>query len=119
MLTSEKLVLIREKIDKPEKWCKGAWHIRSTDAYCIIGAAVSVGDAQDAVEVLYQITAGLTNQSPPAYNDSHTHAEVLAVVDRAIEIAKEQEVGIASEFRSEMAKDSELRTDAPKELVGV
>lgn len=96
----------RELIADSTRWTKGAFardeygYPCSADdpyarVYCAIGAiehfACAEVHTKDSMECWY---AELTlqefvgdNQSVTEFNDSHTHAEVLAVFDRAIELA--------------------------------
>jgi len=99
------ILAARMIIATPEHWCR---HIRKrNDAYCALGAFDAVGvspEKHPAVEVLesalteaeravaLQRLKDVFNNSSPApcsivaqFNNTHTHAEVIAAFDRAIE----------------------------------
>lgn len=110
MKTSEVLKAGRALIDTPEKWTKGV-SARMADGrgcspwddaavcFCSIGAldrlhraTASYEEAQEALKVLRFVSYVQTGIDEVfRFNDSHSHAEVLAVWDAAIKIAKEAE----------------------------
>jgi hypothetical protein len=58
------------------------------DEYCIITALTAASGRHEGYVASVQIVKSLTSQSLPAFNKSHSHEEVLALFDRAIEKAK-------------------------------
>ncbi len=82
---SDVLRAARAKIEKPENWCQGSF--RNGHAYCALGAVreSSYGVIRyiEACDVLERLAGPI-----PKYNDSHTHAEVLSLFDRAIATAE-------------------------------
>lgn len=96
--TVEALKAAKAKIDTPEKWTTGAFardasgEITScfnTEAacYCSAGVLLAGGAPQEARAALDDVCGCII-----AYNDSHTHAEVMAVWDAAIAIAEARTV---------------------------
>ena len=94
MTTREILIAARALIDTPEKWTQFesarningvGCHPRSPDAvcFCTLGAIdrACQDDLNDykALQTLQSIVGMVAN-----FNDSHTHAEVLAAFDEAI-----------------------------------
>lgn len=95
------LIAARARIAEPDKWTQGAGaraangsitRVRSKEAcrWCVLGAIeVETGPgpdflaAADAVECQLSDGPWLLSR----FNDTHTHAEVLALLDRAIEAA--------------------------------
>lgn len=102
MTASEVLRKARALIDKPESWTQGAY-ARTADgkdlppkdeqacAWCILGAVHQVADgggvSVDAIETLVKALPTATAHLPN-FNDTHTHAEVLSLFDRAIAAAE-------------------------------
>lgn len=99
MTTADTLRAARALIERPERWTQGAMARRADglrcrhedDAacrWCTSGAvrrvAQSGEEAAAALRRLYEVM----KTTPPDFNDSHTHAEILAAFDRAIEIAE-------------------------------
>jgi hypothetical protein len=102
-LANECLVIARALIDAPERWTKGKYrdcdpitgHVKCR---CAMGAVYSASEAFprttsfDAVELAEQalieaIPEGFL-RGVEAYNDEATHAEVLALFDRAIAVTQ-------------------------------
>lgn len=85
MSTRDDLIAAKALIDTPEKWCKGTMQIvRSVppyNSYCAVGACRSFA-ASDALTE--ELPEGFYMLS--VYNDhpTTTHADVLALFDRAI-----------------------------------
>lgn len=99
----------RKLIEKPENWCQGhyalsddgadiSWSDDSACRRCADGALMYVTRDQTEAEedegywaALKAIEAAIGDKSGvkgiTVFNDKHTHAEVLAAFDRAIEIA--------------------------------
>ena len=119
MTAAEILRAAKALIDIPEKWTPGNWTRTGDgdtrtitvegssddgagDAYALICAVIAVHRASAR---LYDghIAVGMAEREllsllPPGtsiamYNDSHAHAEVLSLFDRAIEIAEARDAG--------------------------
>lgn len=81
------LTRARTLIENEENWSPQGWG-RSQGKYCAIRAVCTAfgrgehigGDAQD-------ILTRIVGQYFGEFNDTHTHAQVLATFDRAIELA--------------------------------
>lgn len=103
MNTKEILTAARALIEKPENWCQGAYALTANRArevspldeyancFCMIGACSrALQQEVDLVEdehAAYKALRKAVRKTPCEYNDSHTHAEVLKVFDRAIAAA--------------------------------
>jgi hypothetical protein len=81
----EVLIAAKAKIDKPQKWIKREY--QKGNRYCAAGACQAVATnpavSQDAQRFLDNLTPdriGIEN-----FNDEGTHAEVMALFDRAIQ----------------------------------
>jgi hypothetical protein len=90
MTTKEILIAARKRIEDPKNWVKG--QLRDGDAVCALGALYEVAPDRSSLQSpVYLAYEALTNLIPGAapqlgnFNDQHTHAEVLALFDRAIE----------------------------------
>jgi len=105
MTASECLRQAKSLINTPEKWTKG-WYWKGSDGddisrlevakhsaakMCSLGALyVADGPAEGhAISILESVTGHLI----AAFNDSHTHAEVMAKFDEAIALAEKEERG--------------------------
>ena len=77
--------LMRAKafIDSPEKWCQGAYFSPNGAAACSLGALTTLDDANPAYFYLQRTMDGFIG----SFNDCHTHAEVMAAWDKAIELS--------------------------------
>ncbi len=84
MTTREVLIEARKAIANPNGWCQE--QSRSGAAVCaeraIFDQAETVGEAHRALDAI-----PLPGEALFHFNDTHTHAEVLALFDRAIEAA--------------------------------
>ena len=93
-------VLLQAKglISTPRSWCQHNFAVRAngqgTSAYdaeavawCALGAISKVRDniTDDVADRYLAMSAGM---SVSEFNDTHTHEEVLAMFDRAIELAR-------------------------------
>lgn len=92
MTTREILEAARARIDTPEKWTQGK--AERDGKLCAIGALrmAVLGHARYASRAGTYVSArglleGLADTDPSWFNDSHSHAEVMALFDRAIEAA--------------------------------
>jgi hypothetical protein len=93
------LVRARKLIEKPENWTQEhyarnvAGEQTSTQAadavcWCAIGAVLRADDTypySEAVGIASDLLRDAMGMHPADFNDSHTHPEVLAAFDRAIE----------------------------------
>lgn len=100
----ELLMEARELISDPERWCQG--HIAENDTgievsplspdakrFCAAGSICNVMGVRHAFisnawETLGEAASGLFGRSVTYVNDDYSHADVLRMFDRAIEIAK-------------------------------
>ncbi len=108
METVEILEKARELISDESRWTKGEYarddrgqDIEFNDpgacAFCALGAVLVASGAEDdcdsvtadADRRLTQEVGGSFINDVARFNDSHTHAEVLALFDRAIAAARE------------------------------
>lgn len=111
MTASEVLRKARALIEKPENWTQGAYArgiddagqgIKDACSLCAVGSVYAITDDLKASgepvfrRVLYWLGSALARpREPPldsaeviAFNDTHTHAEVLSLFDRAIAAAE-------------------------------
>jgi hypothetical protein len=79
MTTKDRLIAGRNRIEDPANWGQGM----SFDRPGTRCAAEAVGSHRGAEAALREAMG----QPVTAFNDSHTHAEVLAAYDRAIAAA--------------------------------
>jgi hypothetical protein len=84
--TADILREARALIDTPEKW-----YPANPEGWCIASALVEVDPDTCIPDAQYMLadTLGLSDATRElyAFNDGHTHAEVLTAVDRAIALA--------------------------------
>lgn len=95
MSTKEDLIAAKAMINTPEKWNQGAYYAGGCfgfDRRCMLGAVMSSDvnfASRDATrEALLRALPSSDRKRPHAlatYNDTHSHGEVMAVFDRAIE----------------------------------
>lgn len=96
----ETLKAIRDLITEPDHWIQNsnahdalgqACDPLSTDAscWCLLGACIRVTSGNDygSTTRLYDHMRSYMPNGITEFNDSHTHAEVLALVDEAIKRA--------------------------------
>lgn len=110
--TAEILIEARKLIEKPENWTQGVdardsrgiavdYDHGGAVCWCAAGAISRIGKMSDAVgdaERTMRLAIGFGFIS--SFNDSRTHAEVLAAFDRAIEAAKHLESRPSTEGKS-------------------
>lgn len=101
---SEVLQRVRERLSDPRRWTRGA-DARDADGdtvgvrnaaavcWCLKGALAAEWDAFEFTKDYELLGAAMMEKSrsphPVAittFNDTHTHAEVLALIDRALEM---------------------------------
>ena len=93
----ETLLKAKGLISTPRSWCQHNFAVRAngqdTSAYdaeavawCALGAISKVRSNMDTPVDTYLAMAA-SPMSVSVFNDSHTHEEVLAMFDRAIELA--------------------------------
>lgn len=96
MDTVETLKAARALIDTPEKWWQKKGDEYRAGRHCAITALDEVGGVRattgPAIPALARAIGGWTEEpvllvrTITSFNDSHSHAEVLAAFDRAIEV---------------------------------
>lgn len=90
--TLEVLSAIYDQVKNKDNWCQGALCKKDTDQYCLVGRLYAINDfdkKEEARQRLYEVLAELKQPLDiAAYNDSHTHEEVVQLVVRAISIEK-------------------------------
>lgn len=97
MTTSEILALTRDMIAEREDWSPHGWGtLRGNGPRCLLNALhCVVGDvcSPEFGRAYYAMARVVGGFELGVFNDTHTHREVLAMIDRAmeIEVAKEQE----------------------------
>ena len=102
----ELLKKARKMIDEPEKWTRGTYYFYGR--YCLVGAiryAEGVGDKRMYTPQLIRVCRLLSPRSTTGKraisrvierNDSSSHSELLAWLDRAIRrVEKKKKQGIA------------------------
>lgn len=90
----ECLIAARKKLDKPENWIQKAYHIGHRA--CLVGALnfhcinSEHADATNARDFL----KNMLGEIPEKWNDAvgRTHTEVLAALDRAIDLRRDSRV---------------------------
>jgi hypothetical protein len=112
MTTLEILIAGRARIDTPERWTRGDWardangvgvEPLSPDAvcFCAMGAVDAAAASEEYAVYLRAVAAlrdaipkGLRLISVPTYQDcdTTTHADVMAMFDRAIEAERAKEL---------------------------
>lgn len=113
MTPRELLIEARKKIKNPENWTKGSYakdkdgnkvDYKSTVAtcWCTLGAIYSNAstildwvNVKKAVNILQDTlhTDGVDNfHNIVIFNDSHSHGKILSLFDKAIKLAKKEEV---------------------------
>jgi hypothetical protein len=99
MTPLEILKAARELISVPERWTQGGSArdrdgicVKSASAYavcwCAAGAVYKTGCNDDASLRALRFLDAVSGSTIEPFNDSHTHAEVLAAFDRAIAAAE-------------------------------
>lgn len=88
MFEVEILIAAKAKILLPEHWGQGQAYQPSTGQYCALGALWSQTYGERAEAILAAALPPFGHKSIAAYNDTHTHEDILALYDRAIENAK-------------------------------
>jgi hypothetical protein len=83
------LTLTRAILTDPKKWTQGGYG-HPDDAQCASGALSSTSSKAGYPYYFqaYEILRGHMNGGIPTFNDTHTHAEVLAAFDAAIAEAR-------------------------------
>lgn len=98
MTTLEQLIAMRELLTPPECWTKGAFARDKFDVittsyspdavrWCLYGAMYKVGFGHDIINTMQTLPLSLS-----VYNDhpTTTHADILKLLDTAIENEKEK-----------------------------
>lgn len=83
MSLREMLEATKAEIDKPQKWCRGISkdHRRICAVNAIDRLALAPRDYNRVIAALHTATNG---RSIAEFNDTHTHAEIMALFDQAI-----------------------------------
>jgi hypothetical protein len=104
MSAANNLRAARALIEDPKHWTQGSYGLDSSGhgvstrrineavCFCSWGALVRVGIdviGGRSAEERY-LDMGMGNRGVGNFNDTHTHAEVLAAFDKAIELAEKQ-----------------------------
>lgn len=77
----------KARIDKPQKWMRGRLS-NERGRFCALGAIEVVSPTRDLEdEALYAI-GDVLQDDLATFNDTRTHAAVMAMFDRAIEVAR-------------------------------
>lgn len=94
----ENLKAAKALINTPEKWKKRGWGNSGSGCYCALGAAKEAGhfNVLQIIDRKFPITAALMAQVPAGFrsvvefNDhpTTTHADIMAVFNRAIAAAE-------------------------------
>lgn len=94
----EDLIAAKALIDSPNKWCKGSYHaggFHGFDRHCTLGAIFASTpnfDERDAICNALMKALPQPDQrrghALATYNDEHTHVEVMAWFERAINAAE-------------------------------
>lgn len=87
MTTKETLGAAKRRIDKPQKWNRGAGASRDGRRVCAFIAIEDVGVNSSVKAAAVRALCGSAGRLI-RFNDSHSHAEVMALFDRAIARAK-------------------------------
>jgi hypothetical protein len=83
------LIAARERIEDPENWCqRDLTRGKAMCAYAALSRAS--GTETEACRAAFDLLVkGMNAWSVSEWNDTHTHAEVLAAFDRAIALSME------------------------------
>lgn len=93
----------RKRIESPDRWCQGFFGMSKTgkrvipesaDAvrWCLMGALMAeTGDDMATYRRAENALFSIASMAIVLFNDRHTHAEVLALIDRTIEMLEKQE----------------------------
>lgn len=110
MKLSKFLRIAKAGIEDPARWCKGVYardqygievDSRSEHActWCALGAVRAFADSPDSSWPFYGAASALNRATPEGYDGVHefndreetTHADIMAVYDRAIATAEAEE----------------------------
>jgi hypothetical protein len=84
--TLDVLLGARKLIEKEENWCPGRDHVRRCALLAIADTADAINVSSFEAEATFREVIG--SEGIAGWNDSRTHAEVLAVFDKAIELER-------------------------------
>src|SRR3989442_1324784 len=94
--TLETLNTIYEQVKNKDEWCQGA--LCKDGKMCLTGRVYSVNDIDKKESARQRLYQALDELSQPrdiaAYNDSHTHTEVVQLVVRAVAIERRPPNGV-------------------------
>lgn len=103
MTAAEALRAAKAKIEDPGYWCK-YYYARDADgkptesfdqkacSWCALGAVLSIGADFHIFHYLHKAAKEYGCISADVLNDHSTHAQVMKMYDRAIELAEEDKV---------------------------
>ena len=86
----EILISARQRIEKPNNWMQGEFSNIDFTKFCAAGSLWKEGKLMgSSAYALLREGMGLKPEDQVCnYNDTHTHAEVIAAFDKAIEMAR-------------------------------
>lgn len=92
MKNSELLRAAKARIDSPEKWWHGEFPAKHEGSTCAYLALTGIG-GRCALRLLADAAGLSTNQELVEFNDAPTttHADIMAMYDRAIALAEQEE----------------------------
>ncbi len=101
------LVEARAKIADPSNWTTDAQKLTSAGPYCMVSACANAcRGVWDNFHIIAKVLAGAVGTTNvPEWNDTHTHAEVLAAFDKAIASLTPKQTDIA--IFTDMLKEHE------------
>ena len=100
MTPQEILIAAKAKIDTPDKWTKGDFAQNSDGdpvpskspyavCFCSLGALYSLDIPPDLLGPVYDaLDKAMGDETVTHFNDTHTHSQVMAAWDKAIEASK-------------------------------
>ena len=99
MTTLQMLKEVKELIDTPDKWCQGSFIsnvISEAGGFlyskrCVTAAIIDAGETSKDMNTSYAVRSYLDTMigySLAKFNDTHTHQDVIDLLDKAIESLK-------------------------------
>ena len=85
--TADILIAAKKLIEDPERWCGTGWGRNGRRcALHALGDASGLGEAAEIGDLpaFFVLRDEMGGRFPGAFNDTHTHAEVMEAFDRAI-----------------------------------
>jgi hypothetical protein len=87
MTTREVLVGARKLIEKPERWASAGPELLDGERHCALTAVMTVAPTLFLGERARSALQAQARDSVAHFNDTHSHAEILDLFDKAIEAA--------------------------------